>query len=69
MLSANRDDYDNDDGNNYEDVDLNKVDIVQILLHPENADQNWKLTAKEVLDARKLEECTFKPKILDYEPL
>lgn len=38
MLSTNRDDYNNEDGNNYEDVDLNKVDIVQILLHPENAD-------------------------------
>ena len=44
------------------------MDIVQILLHPENADQNWKSTAKEILEAREMEECTFKPKINDYEP-
>ena len=68
MLSANREDYDGEEGGNTEDIDFNKIDIVQILLHPENADQNWKITAKEVLEARKLEECTFKPKILDYEP-
>lgn len=50
-----------------ENVDINKKqDIVSILLHPVHADQQWKQTAKEVLEAREMQECTFKPKIKEY---
>ena len=29
-----------------------------------NTDTQWKQSAKQILDAKELEECTFKPKIL-----
>jgi len=45
-------------------VDPAKVDIVSLLLHPVNTDTQWKQHAKEILDAKELEECTFQPKII-----
>jgi hypothetical protein len=43
-----------------------KVDIVQLLLHPANTDKQWQQQAKNILEQRELEECTFKPRINEY---
>eukprot|EP00347_Sterkiella_histriomuscorum_P013308 403365213 len=44
-----------------------KMDIVKLLLHPVNTDKQWQQNAKFMLDQKELEECTFKPKITNYE--
>ena len=44
-----------------------KLDIVQILLQPSNYDEQWRDNLKFIKEAKELEQCTFKPKISEYE--
>ena len=49
-------------------AEASKVDIVALLLHPANADAQWRQQAREALEAKELAECTFQPRIISkYE--
>jgi hypothetical protein len=48
------------------DENVTRVDLVQILTHQNQNEREWIESLKKMKEDRELEECTFKPRTIEY---